>query len=135
MKKTLIVQDNIRGATNWLRPDELAYYLSEINLPGKPGEGQHRYQIIGVIRESQMADCHIDMGPVDKFQGVDQLRIITSVITSSDKTEALYTVAEAMDLADEIRGIKVDKSEWPVLDLMKGYQEYCENRRNQIYAS
>ena len=135
MAEVLEVHQPVRGATKHVRRDELAYYLSEINLPGRPGEGHHRYQIIGVIRNDKLCDCHIDMGPVTKFPGIDQLRIITAVIISNNRTEALHTVEEAMRMADSLRAVQVDKSEWPILDLMAGYQEHEERKRRKKLAS
>ena len=135
MAEGLEVHRPVRGATNHVRRGELAYYLSEINLPGRPGEGNHRYQIIGVIRNDKLCDCHIDMGPITKFPGADQLRIITAVNTSNDRVAALHTVEQAMAMADSLRALKVDKSEWPILDLMAGYQEHEERKRRKKLAS
>ena len=88
----------LETVTNWVNPDEKAYALVEINgaplaITGKPGVGQHRYQVIWVNRNDTLAAYATDLGPAAKYRA-GGLRVL-----------ALWehTVAELQHIGDDFR--------------------------------
>ena len=104
MRKLIRVTQTIEG-------NEKAWGLYEINEQSPGNRGFHRYQIIQVIRDGQIAEWRKDMGLAKKFRGVNQLRIPALLE---------HTCDELMDLADELRGqTKIDVKDFLRLDKMK----------------
>ena len=82
--------------------DEPCLGLYEMNLP-VPGKGEHRFQILNVIRADKIAECRIDMGLSKKIKA-DQFRIPGGVIDpKTGRGEILHTVGELRDIADKLR--------------------------------
>jgi len=86
--------NNLIVATNTITGDEKAYGLAELNEMAPDHHGFRRYQIIQVNRNDKLAQFRFDMGSVDKFKGIKQLRI---------PSLWEHTVDELKDLADELR--------------------------------
>lgn len=85
--------------------------LYEIHEQSPGSKGFHRYQIIQVIRDGQIAEWRRDMGLAKNFKGVNQLRIPALLE---------HTVDELIDLADELRGqTKIDIKDLLKLDSYK----------------
>jgi len=104
MSKLIRVANTILGS-------EKAMGLYEIEEQSPNSKGFHRYQIIHVIRDGQIAEFRRDMGPAKKYRGVNQIRI-PSLLE--------HTVDELMDLADAFRGEpEIDVKELLSLDKMK----------------
>ncbi len=85
---------NIIIATNTIVGDEKAYSLAEMNEMCPDYSGFHRYQIIQVNRDGKLAQFRFDMGSVNKYKGVKQLRI---------PSLWEHSVDELRFLADELR--------------------------------
>ena len=84
--------------------NEKAWGLFEINEQSPGNRGVHRYQIIQVNRDGQIAEWRRDMGEAKNFKGINQLRI-PSLFE--------HTVDELIALADELRGQpNIDVKDW-----------------------
>lgn len=91
--------------------NEKAWGLYEIHEQSPGSRGFHRYQIIQVIRNGQIAEWRKDLGLAKNFKGVNQLRIPSLLEHSVD---------ELMALANELRGeVKIDLKDLLQLDKMK----------------
>ena len=91
--------------------DEKAWGLFELNYQTPESSGFHRYQIIQVLRDDRITEWRKDMGSVDNFKGVKQLRIPSLME---------HTVDELMDLADELRYVHdFDYMDYLQLDKVK----------------
>ena len=82
---------------NTILGDEHCWALFEIHEQSPNSKGFHRYQIIYVNRDGNLAEWRKDMGPSSKFKGVKQLRI---------PSLWEHTCDQLMNLADELRGEK-----------------------------
>ena len=88
--------------TDYYTPDEKCWGLFELEFQSPGSKGFHRYQIIEVIRDGQVAEYRKDMGSTKKVRG-DQFRIPCLLE---------HTVGEAQDIADWMRVHSVyDKKE------------------------
>ena len=104
MSKLIRVANTISG-------DERCWGLFEIHEQSPGSRGFHRYQIIQVVRDGQIAEWRKDMGKVAEWKGVKQLRI-PSLLE--------HTVDELMDLAEFLRNeTKIDIKDWLQLDNYK----------------
>lgn len=101
----------ITPVANTILGNERAWGLFEIHEQSPGSRGFHRYQIIQVVRDGQIAEWRRDMGLANKFKGIRQLRIPALLE---------YTVDELMDLASELRNeTKIDVMDWLELDKAK----------------
>lgn len=94
--------------------NEKAVELREVNEQSPGSKGPHRYQIITVIRDDQLAEWRKDMGPSKNWKGVRELRI-PSLLE--------HTVDELFDLADDLRQ---DNSPQDVIDIKELLGLYIE---------
>ena len=90
MSRLVLVANTITG-------DEKAWGLFEIHEQAPDSSGFHRYQVLQIIRNGQIAEWRRDMGLASTFKGINQLRI-PSLLE--------HSCQELMDLADELRGEK-----------------------------
>ena len=96
---------------NTILGDEPAWGLFEINEQSPDNKGFHRYQIIQVNRDGNIAEFRKDMGLASNFKGVRQLRI-PSLFE--------HTVDQLMELADQLRNeTHIDLMDWLQLDKAK----------------
>jgi len=84
-------------AANTITGEEKGWGLFELNQIAPDNSAVHRYQIVQVIRDGQIAEWRRDMGLASTFKGINQLRI-PSLLE--------HSCQELMDLADELRGEK-----------------------------
>ena len=104
MKQLVIVTQTVGG-------DEKAWELIEVNLQSPGNRGWHRYQILRVLRDGNIAEWRRDLGESKNFKGVNQLRI---------PSLWEHTVDELFDLADELRGQpKIDVKDFLSLEKYK----------------
>lgn len=89
--------------TSYVLPSEPAFNLSEVNLQSPGSRGWRRYQVITVVRNDQLADHKIDLGPAKDFKA-DQIRIPGGVVDEvSGKIYIEHTVQELQAIADKER--------------------------------
>lgn len=97
--------------TNTIYGNERAVGLFEIHEQSPNSRGFHRYQIIRVIRDGQIAEFRKDMGLAKKYKGINQIRI-PSLLE--------HTVDELMGMADDMRGKpEIDMKQLLELDTWK----------------
>jgi hypothetical protein len=91
--------------------DEEAVGLIEVNEKTPNQREVHRYQLIYVIRDGNVAEFRRDLGRSKKFKGVNYLNIPSYLE---------HTVDELIGLADELRGqTKIDIKDLLELDNYK----------------
>ena len=104
--------------------DERVYTLWELNLVPPDSGLARRYQIIVVWRDD-VGKCQYseDMGLATLF--INGPKCVQSAALPDDKaTDWCYTVAEVKDLADQLRGIDMEKILGPEHeDLVQGYHD------------
>ena len=89
-------------ATLEISYDELAYSLSELIQPSPLG-APRRFQIILVIRDNDLAEYRIDLGPSSDFTA-PEFRIPGGIVDEiTGRGEILHTVGELKDIAIEMR--------------------------------
>jgi len=92
--------------------------LAEV-VKDKPRFGLHRYQHI-VVRRGDFEYLYVkEMGPEVLFPGATGFRFWAA---------NLYSVGEAMEIADRARANKVPENRGPT-NLIQAYQEECEEKR------
>jgi hypothetical protein len=91
--------------------DEKAYAYQEVNLQSPGNRGFHRYRIILVNRDGNIAEFRQDMGPIDQWVGTRQINI---------PSFWEHTVDELRDLGENLRyETKIDVFDWLELDKAK----------------
>lgn len=80
--------------THFVLHDELAYYLVERNLTAPDYKGVHRFQIVYVNRDDEIAEYRKDLGLATEFPGVQEFRI---------PSLWEHTVAELQEIAEHTR--------------------------------
>lgn len=68
----------IYRATHYISEDEPCMNLCEVNLLGPGGKGRHRYEMLIVVRDDELAEYRRDMGLAKKFKA-DQINILGGV--------------------------------------------------------
>jgi hypothetical protein len=86
---------------------EKAIALYEIHEQSPSFSGFHRYQIIRVPRDGIVCEWRKDMGPIENFKGVNQLRIPSLME---------HTVDELKAMANQLRATKFDVKDFLQLD-------------------
>ena len=89
-------------ATLEISYDELAYSLSELIQPSPLG-APRRFQIILVIRDNDLAEYRIDLGPSSDFTAPEFRSPGGIVDEITGRGEILHTVGELKDIAIEMR--------------------------------
>ena len=120
----------LRPATHFIRKDEPAWSLSEVNL--QSGTGWHRYQIIAVMRGQKPAEYKIDMGPVENFKA--EQFCIPGGVNDNGRIEILHTVGELQDIADHFRlgSLAYDRENIVTTDLWARYFAEKEQEKNLL---
>lgn len=86
--------------TTYIKRDEYAVSLSEMDLLAPDFKSKHRYQLIYVIRDYNLAEYRTDLGPANS--ATPPFRIMGAAIDGS-KIYFEHTVAELLDMADALR--------------------------------
>ena len=79
---------------------EPCWYLSEMNRPARDSKSVRRYQTITVIRNDRRMKFERDIGDARLFG--EQFQIICGAPDGKGGGEALYTVEEALRMAQEM---------------------------------
>jgi len=112
-------------ATLEISYDELAYSLSELIQPSPLG-APRRFQIILVIRDNDLAEYRIDLGPSSDFTA-PEFRIPGGIVDdSTGRGEILHTVGELKDIAIEMRERGV-----PTLPRRDIWQEFYDQQEEK----
>ena len=108
--------------------DEPCFSLTELNLPTQTGRGFSRFQLLRIVRLDSLVTAYLHLGPSSKFkQG--QFFIPGGQVLPNGKGEAWHTVAELMEIADELRGkpaLAVEPS-----DLRTAFQNKVEEKKRR----
>ena len=100
--------------------------LAEMNLPSRSGRSLSRYQILRVVRGDHLETAYVYMGPARKVEA-DQL-LIPGGQVGDGKGRAWHTVAELMEMADELRAKPVYREIEPS-DLQGAFQNMVEEKK------
>ncbi|KKM30273.1 hypothetical protein LCGC14_1566160 [marine sediment metagenome] len=95
-------------ATLYVKGDEKAYSLQECHEQSPGSRGFHRYRVIKVERDGNLAEYREDMGLAKNFKGVRQFNV-----------PALFehTVDELLEIADVLRTETfIDVKDWLELE-------------------
>ena len=112
-------------ATLEISYDELAYSLSELIQPSPLG-APRRFQIILVIRDNDLAEYRIDLGPSSDFTA-PEFRIPGGIVDEiTGRGEILHTVGELKDIAIEMRERGV-----PTLPRRNIWQEFYDQQEEK----
>jgi len=112
-------------ATLEISYDELAYSLSELIQPSPLG-APRRFQIILVIRDNDLAEYRIDLGPSSDFTA-PEFRIPGGIVDEiTGRGEILHTVGELKDIAIEMR-----ERGMPTLPKRDIWQEFYDQQEEQ----
>ena len=112
-------------ATLEISYDELAYSLSELIQPSPLG-APRRFQIILVIRDNDLAEYRIDLGPSSDFTAPEFRLPGRSVDEITGRGEILHTVGELKDIAIEMRERGV-----PTLPRRDIWQEFYDQQEEK----
>lgn len=94
---------NLVRITTTISGDEKAYGLLEAHEQSPDSRGFHRYQVLLVNRDGELAEFRKDMGRASNFKGVNPIAI---------PSLWEHTCDELMDIADELRGqVRLDLPE------------------------
>ena len=98
-------------ATLYVNGNEKAYSLQEIHLQSPGSRGFHRYRIIMVRRDGNLAEYREDMGLAKNFRGIRQFNV---------PSLWEHSVEELLDIANILRTETfIDVKDWLELDRMK----------------
>ena len=112
-------------ATLEISYDELAYSLSELIQPSPLG-APRRFQIILVIRDNDLAEYRLDLGPSSAFTA-PEFRIPGGIVDEiTGRGEILHTVGELKDIAIEMRERGV-----PTLPRRDIWQEFYDQQEEK----
>ena len=113
-------------ATSELWSHEPCYYLSEMNWMGPDSKGLRRYQAITVIRSDRKVRMERDIGDARLFG--EQFQLICGVPDGKGGGESLYTVEEAMRLAQDMNLKPPPKTEVKPRDWNKIFWDNVEEK-------
>ena len=108
---------------------EPCYYISEMNKQAHDSSGFRRFQTITVIRNDRKVKFERDIGDSRLFG--EQFQLICGVPNGKGGGEALYTVDEAMRMAQNINIKPPEMSERKPKDLRKIYLDNIEESNKQ----
>ena len=115
----------VAGAT-WVSPDEPCFLLVEVVLKTPDEHDYHRYQLIYVVRDDNLAEYRADLGPSWGFRN-DQFRIPGGTYLDSGHIEIVHTVGELQKIADELRlGPAPEGEPRPMRDLVGDWHRQLE---------
>ncbi len=105
------IMPSLITATLSVQPNEKAYSLQEVHLQSPGSRGFHRYRILIVNRDGNLAEFREDMGLAKKFKGIRQFNV---------PSLWEHSVAELLDIATTLRNETfIDVADWLKLDRMK----------------
>jgi len=105
---------------------EPCWYLSEINRPAPDSKSVRRYQTITVIRNDRRIKLERDLGDARLFG--EEFQLICGVPDGKGGGEALYTVDEAIRMAQDMNLTPPTKTEVKPKDWTKIFWENIEER-------
>ena len=108
---------------------EPCYYISEMNKQAHDSSGFRRFQTITVIRNDRKVKFERDIGDSRLFG--EQFQLICGVPNGKGGGEALYTVDEAMRMAQTMNLKPPEMSERKPKDLRQMYLDNIEERNKQ----
>jgi hypothetical protein len=121
-------------STNRVFDDEPCFSLREENRLSKSGKSFCRYQILRVVRDDRLVTAVVYLGMAANYTA-DPFQVVSGVIDDDGKGEALYSVAEVRDVADEIRA-RPPRREVKPQDLQGQYVAHVEETiRKQRHQS
>ena len=106
--------------------NERCYYLAEFNRNAHDYSGSRRYQTITVIRNDRKMKFERDMGDARLFG--EEFQLSCGVPNGKGGGEALYTVDEALRMAQDMNLKPPPKTERKPKDLKKMYWDNIEER-------
>ena len=113
-------------ATTDIWGHEPCWYLSEIKRPARDSRGVRRYQTITVIRNDRRVKLERDLGDARLFG--EEFQLICGVPDGKGGGEALYTVDEAIRMAQDMNLTPPPKTEVKPKDWTKIFWENIEER-------
>jgi len=105
---------------------EPCWYLSEMNRQAPDSSGVRRYQTITVIRSDRRVKFERDIGDAKLFG--EEFQLICGVPDGKGGGEALYTVDEALRMAQDMNLQPPQKTEVKPKDWTKIFWENIEER-------
>ena len=112
--------------------DEPCFYLGEFILPSKSGKSKSRFQCLRIVRDDRLVTAYVYLGPASKFPA-DQFQMLGGVIHENGRGEAVHTVAELQDGADELRGRAV-RREFAPLPMQELFSRRVEQVKEVVKA-
>ncbi len=98
--------------TQTIDPNEKAWSFAETTKQAPNSRGMHRYELISVKRDGELAVHERDMGIAAFFKGAKRAIIIPSYFE--------HSVAELRDIAEQIRyEVNIDLKDWLQLESYK----------------
>ena len=113
-------------ATTDIWGHEPCWYLSEINRPAPDSKSVRRYHTITVIRNDRRIKLERDLGDARLFG--EEFQLICGVPDGKGGGEALYTVDEAIRMAQDMNLTPPPKTEVKPKDWTKIFWENIEER-------
>jgi len=116
----------IEAVTNKVFADEPCFFLAEENRLSRSGKTMCRYQLLKVVRGDRLVTAYIYLGPASKFKA-DQFNMLGGVVDENGRGEAVHTVQELQEGADELRS-RPPRRELEPLDMQGMYRDHIEER-------
>lgn len=113
----------------FVRSDEPCYCIAEDNLPAPDSKGTRRYQTVTVVRDDQLANARIDLGPAEAFRAGPFLCPGGVTDETTGRITILHTVGELRDVADYFRAGLMAPPEVEPSDLNAEYHDLLDRRR------
>jgi hypothetical protein len=111
------------AGTTLVSNDEKCALLAEVNLRSPDSRGFRRYQILYVVRNDQLTECRIDLGPRENFTAA-QFRVLGGWEHHID-----HTVGELRDIAEFQRTGRVPVPEVEPTDVVGEWHDLIDRRR------
>ena len=113
-------------ATTEIWSHEPCWHLSEINRPALDSKSVRRYQTITIIRNDRRVKLERDIGDARLFG--EEFQLICGVPDGKGGGEALYSVDEAIRMAQDMNLTPPPKTEVKPKDWTKIFWENIEER-------
>ena len=113
-------------ATTDIWGHEPCWYISEMNRPAPDSRGVRRYQTITVIRNDRRVKLERDIGDARLFG--EEFQLICGVPDGKGGGEAMYTVDEAIRMAQDMNLNPPPKTEVKPKDWKKIFWDNVEER-------
>ena len=106
--------------------NEPCFLLSEENRLSLSGKSMSRYQILRVVRNDDIVNAYIYLGPAKNFQA-NQIVIIGGIEYPDGSGKAFETVATLQAIAEDLRS-RPPKLDFQPLPLQDMWQEHVDQR-------